>query len=133
MDSSASIKYLNSSLPVHAISFLDKQLDQEINLSIISKIELLSWTPPVAKDLLIVQKFTKEAIVFPIDESICDLAVAIRKLTKVKLPDILIAATAILNDFTLIADNDKDFSKIQAINVGLKYLNPFLITSNTIL
>ena len=32
----------------------------------------------------------------------------------------MIAATAIVYDFTLIADNDADFKKVS----GLKYLNP---------
>jgi predicted nucleic acid-binding protein len=42
---------------------------------------------------------------------------------KLKLPDAIIAATAIDNNFTLIADNDADFKKVP----GLKYINPMQI------
>jgi len=127
IDSSAAIKYLNNSLPVPSINFLDTELDKEINLSIISKIEILSWNPPAPNDLLVAQKFTEDAFVFTIDDHIGEIAVSIRKTTKVKLPDVLIAATAIARNFTLIADNDKDFNKIVALNIGFKYLNPFTI------
>ena len=128
IDSSAAIKYLNNSLPVVAATFLDKELDKEINLSIITKVEILAWNPPTPDDLLLAQKFTAGAVVFPVDERIGDIAVTIRKATKVKLPDILIAATAVARNFTLIADNDKDFDKIVALNIGFKYLNPFTIS-----
>jgi len=37
-----------------------------------------------------------------------------------KLPDALIAATALVNDFVLVADNDKDYGKVS----NLKYINP---------
>lgn len=43
-----------------------------------------------------------------------------RKLHGLKLPDALIAATAIVYEFTLIADNDKDFLR----EPSLKYINP---------
>jgi len=46
--------------------------------------------------------------------------IRIRKESKVKLPDAFIAATSIIHDLTLIADNDKDFLKVP----GLKYVNP---------
>ena len=127
IDSSAAIKYLNNSLPVQALAFLDKELDKEINLSIITKVEILAWDPPSPNDLIIARKFTDVAIIFPADDRICDTAILIRKATKVKLPDVLIAATAIVHDFTLVADNDKDFNRILDLNIGFKYLNPFTI------
>ncbi|MFI5196247.1 MAG: PIN domain-containing protein, partial [Chitinophagales bacterium] len=71
---------------------------------------------PAPNDLLIAQKFTNGAFVFLVDDHIGDVAIAIRKATNVKLPDIFIAATAITHNFTLIADNDKDFNKIVALN-----------------
>jgi tRNA(fMet)-specific endonuclease VapC len=127
IDSSAAIKYLNSSLPIGAINFLDNELDQEINMSIITKVEILGWNPPAPQDLLVAQKFTDGAFVLAVDDRIGEIAIPLRKATKVKLPDVLIAATAIANNFTLIADNDTDLNKIVALKVGFKYLNPFRI------
>ena len=58
-----------------------------------------------------------------IEDSIIAKAILIRKSYKLKLPDAIIAASAVVNDYTLIADNDKDFKKVKE----LKYINPALI------
>ncbi|WP_394996139.1 type II toxin-antitoxin system VapC family toxin [Emticicia sp.] len=58
---------------------------------------------------------------FPLDNSIVYKTIELRRLYKIKLPDAIIAATAIVFDFTLISRNDKDFENIN----GLKYYNPF--------
>ncbi|WP_257666684.1 PIN domain-containing protein [Parapedobacter tibetensis] len=55
-----------------------------------------------------------------VDEHVISETIRIRKTHKIKLPDALIAATAIVNNLTLIADNDKDFLMVSA----LKYINP---------
>jgi len=44
-------------------------------------------------------------------------AVDIRKTFKTKLPDAIIAATAIVNNLSLITRNTKDFEKIQELEV----------------
>nr|MBK9650605.1 PIN domain-containing protein [Bacteroidota bacterium] len=53
--------------------------------------------------------------------AIADQAILLRQEYKIKTPDAILAATAILGDYTLVSHNDKDFKKI----VSLKYLNPF--------
>lgn len=59
---------------------------------------------------------------FGIDDAIIAEGIRIRKTVKIKLPDAIIAATAIINDLVLISDNDKDFEKVMPL--GLQYLNP---------
>lgn len=127
IDSSAAIKYLNNTLPASSLLFLDAELDKEVNLSIVTKVEILAQESVDPANLVIAQQFADCAVVFPVDERIGEIAILIRKATKVKLPDVLIAATAIAYNFTLIADNDKDFNKIVSLDVGLKYINPFKI------
>jgi predicted nucleic acid-binding protein len=95
-------------------------VDQESNLSFISEIELPVWTPENPKDLIVYQQFVANSTVYNVDDSIIAETIRIRKTYKIKLPDALIAATAIVHGFTLIADNDKDFLRITA----LKYINP---------
>ena len=46
--------------------------------------------------------------------------ILIRKSNKIKLPDAIIAATAIVNNITLVTCNSDDFKLIN----GLKMLNP---------
>jgi predicted nucleic acid-binding protein len=43
------------------------------------------------------------------------------KYAKIKLPDAIIAATAIVNNFVLLSRNTKDFEGIE----GLEIVNPY--------
>jgi len=47
--------------------------------------------------------------------------IQIRKIKKIKLPDAIIAATAMVYNLTLVTHNMDDFKSIQ----GLKIINPF--------
>jgi len=53
--------------------------------------------------------------VYHIDDEIIDKTIDLRKKHKIKLPDAIIAATAIVNNFILISHNIKDFQKINEL------------------
>ncbi|WP_184543598.1 type II toxin-antitoxin system VapC family toxin [Mucilaginibacter sp. FT3.2] len=120
IDTSAVIKYLNTSLPASGLQFIDGIIDEESQLSFISEIELQVWNPPNAEDLEIYRLFVYQADIIGVDEGIIAEAILIRKNYQLKLPDAVIAATAITHNLTLVADNDKDFLKVTT----LKYINP---------
>ena len=120
MDTSAVIKYLNQTFSSKAIRFIDKVIDESCNISFISEIELQSWQPPNEDDLNVYKQFITVSTIFNIDKNITATTIEIRKKYKIKIADAIIAATALTNSFTLIADNDKDFLKV----ANLKYLNP---------
>ena len=120
IDTSAVIKYLNGTFPEEALVFLDGVVDDEGSISFISEIELQAWTPANPSDLLIYEQFVFNSTIIGVDNNIVNETIRIRKIHKIKLPDALIAAMAVVNDLTLIADNDKDFLKVS----GLKYINP---------
>jgi len=121
IDTSAAIKFLNESLPIKSLEFLDEILDKECIISFITQIELLAWDND-QEDMDIVHEFVFNSEILGFDESIIEKTIEIRKISKIKLPDALIAATAIEHDLILLADNDKDFRKV--VKLGLKYLNP---------
>jgi len=120
IDTSAIIKYLNENFPANNLEFIDEIVDKDSNLSVISQIELLCWSPTNSEDFKIFQQFIEESKVIQLTEGIVNETIRVRRAYGVKLPDSIIAATAIINDFVLIADNDKDFIKI----TELKYINP---------
>ena len=109
IDTSAVIKYLNGSLPESNLDFIDRIIDEEVHLSFISKIELQVWSPPNEMDLVIYRDFVSRADILSIDNNIISETIKIRKLYLLKLPDAIIAATAITHNLILIADNDKAF------------------------
>ena len=120
IDTSAVIKYLNGSLPDKGLEMLDRILDKECIISFITEIELQVWDPVNSSDTDIYNQFVNGSIVLEIEQPIIAETIRIRKTYKLKLPDALIAATAIVYKLTLISDNNKDFLKVPA----LKYLNP---------
>lgn len=120
IDTSAVIKYLNGTFLETALAFLDDVVDDESSISFISEIELQVWAPQNPDDLLIYQHFVANSTVIGVDDQVISETIRVRKTYKIKLPDALIAATAIVNNLTLIADNDKDFLKVPE----LIYINP---------
>lgn len=122
IDTCAVIKYLDNIYPPEALSFMDNLVDEDSRVSFITKIELLVWNPPVPSDIIIREEFLDGSEIYFINDDIISLAIQIRKTTNIKLPDAVIAATAMINNLILISDNDNDFLKVEPL--GLKYLNP---------
>src|ERR1035438_5100556 len=98
IDTSAVIKYLNDDFPPEGTAYIDKALEDEQVISFISEIELQSWNPTNPKDLIVYLDFVKEAVIISIDPEIIKETIEIRKKQKLKIPDAIIAATAIVNN-----------------------------------
>lgn len=122
IDTCAVIKYLDEIFPLEALSFMDNIIDEDCKVSFITKIELLVWNPPNPMDIEIRNEFLAGSEIQFVNDEIIDRAIKIRKETNIKLPDAVIAATAMTFNFVLLSDNDKDFLKVEPL--GLKYLNP---------
>jgi predicted nucleic acid-binding protein len=120
IDTSAVIKYLNNTFSAEGLLIIDKIIDQECLLSFITEVELQSWNPPNNQDLTVYIDFINQSTIYYVDNDIIKETIRIRKNYGIKIPDAFIAATALVNKLTLIADNDKDFLKISS----LKYINP---------
>ena len=121
LDTNTVIYLLDKNLSASALDFLKTLLLLEGNISIISKIELLSWLPPNPIDFIKVEQFVNDADIYSLNDEIVKKTIFFRKSYKIKLPDAIIAATAFVNDFTLISRNAADFKKIPS----LKFINPF--------
>ena len=91
------------------------------NLSVISKIELLGYTFPTIEEKEQTESFIQSSTIFALTDDIVDKTIELRKAHKIKLPDAIIAATALVHDLILISRNDKDFAVIPSLN----YNNPF--------
>jgi predicted nucleic acid-binding protein len=111
--------YFSDSLGVAGSLLLDKVIDVIPNLSVITQIELLCWNTDVQTEQNI-KNFIADSIILSITPEVINHCVALRKNKKIKTPDAIIAATALAFDFTLITNNEKDFTNIQ----NLKLLNP---------
>jgi predicted nucleic acid-binding protein len=65
--------------------------------------------------------FIDAAIIYDLNDDVVNTNIAICKQQKIKLPDAIIAATALIYDLSLINRNTKDFENIY----GLQIVNPW--------
>ena len=120
IDSNVISNYFLDIFSEKAISFLSYIIDEIPNLSVITKIEALSWrSPDIAKEN-VVRLFVHNSSIIALSDIIVDKCIEIRRTCKIKTPDAIIAATAIVHGFTLIT-SDLGFRRIQ----NLEIIDPF--------
>ncbi len=91
------------------------------SISAITEIELLCWKTATEKDLEVLRNFINDVLVIELEQPIKIKTADIRKVHRIKLPDAIIAATALVYDLTLLSRNLSDFGGIN----GLKIINPW--------
>jgi predicted nucleic acid-binding protein len=119
LDTNTVIDFSVQKLPDRANEKLSFIIDTSPKISIINKIELLSFSNVPGQIIF----FTDNAFVISLDENIVQKTIELRRKYKIKLPDAIIAATALIFDLTLITHNISDFKKIN----GLKLVDSYLI------
>jgi predicted nucleic acid-binding protein len=119
VDTNCLIDAQTNRLPKSGLDFLATVLNENFIVSFITYIEYLGYKE--------ISKFSEEfislAFVVEIDKSIIDICVQLRKNHKIKLPDAIIAATAMARNYILITNNEKDFISIS----NLKIINPYKV------
>lgn len=119
IDTNAVIDYLGRKLPLNGMKFMDSVIDATPNVSVITKIEVLGFNTHEEYYSLLTG-FMDDSIIFDLSEESINQSILLRKKFKIKLPDVIIAATAISNKLQLITRNVKDFERI-----GLTTINPW--------
>jgi len=117
IDSNIIIYLSINKIPDIGKKFVKEIIDRRPEISVITKMELLGFNEVPVE----IVEFTNIAEVYPVEDDIVDQTIELRKKIKIKLPDAIIAATAIKNHLTLITRNKKDFSKINFLNI----IDPF--------
>ena len=121
-DTNTAIYYLQQQFPPLAEKFMDDLLTEAPPcISAITEIELLCWKAATEKDTEVLHNFINDCLVLELERPIKLRTADIRKQLKIKLPDAIIAATALVYGLTLISRNTKDFEHIS----GLFTVNPW--------
>ena len=94
--------------------------DNDVAVSAVSYVETLGYHRLSDADRATLVAFFTSAVMLPITPVILDRAVQLRQTRKKSLGDALVAATALVNDRTLVTRNVKDFAWIE----GLRLQNP---------
>ena len=95
--------------------------DDALYLSDVSFMETLGYAFADEAEKQEIENLLSVLFRFPIQELVVQKVIAIRQTRRMKLPDAIIAATALIHDCVLVTRNISDFSGLP----GLVILNPF--------
>jgi len=120
IDTNAVIELIAGKLPTSGEEWVENILiTEDAYLSIINRIELLGFNGPT-QEMDALSNFVTSVTVLPLSDEIAEKSIWVRKQKKIRLPDAIIAATALVHSLGIISRNTKDFKDIE----GLKVKNP---------
>ena len=108
IDTNTVVFYFDNKLPHRVNAIIE---NGAINISVITRMELMSWSGATKPQVDVIKEFIKKAVVHNLEEAVILKAIEIRKKKRMKLPDAIIAATAITRDIILVT-NDGTNSKV---------------------
>jgi predicted nucleic acid-binding protein len=120
IDTNVVIDYLGNKLPASGMVFMNTLMDSIPNISLVTKIEVLGFQVPEEHQQLL-SNFINDAIVLDLTYQVVNICIDIRKKYKTKLPDAIIAATALAFNMILTTRNTSDFKNID----GLQVIDPY--------
>jgi len=120
LDSNVIIGYLAGQIPSSGMKIVSEIVSNRPNISVISQIEVLRFNDTPENEAVL-REFINMSKVYPLSNNVVEHTIKLCKQIKIKLPDAIIAATALLEDFTLVTRNVNDFKKIPELII----LNPW--------
>ena len=101
------------------LNYLANVINKNFTISFITLIEYLGYKDITKSS----EDFIALAKVIEIDKFIIQICIDLRKNYKIKIPDAIIAATALSCNLILITNNEKDFAAIPKLNL----INPYFL------
>ena len=119
-DTNIFIYHFNNQLTESGTALLREGIAGNGAYSVITRIEVLGYRQSESAESQAKQLLSK-LVELPLTSEIAERTIAIRKNLRIKIPDAIIAATALEYSLQLVSRNEEDFSQIQ----DLKLVNPF--------
>lgn len=95
IDTNILIYHLHSALDKNAERLLKTVLERGSYISVITRIELLGWHKHTSKSIRLTESLLEFLEESPLTSEVVDICVALRRKNNIKIPDAVIAATAI--------------------------------------
>ena len=109
IDTNTLSDYFGEKLPLDGLDFIDTLVNENPQISVMTRIESLSY---LTSQIETFRSFVNYSTVFDLTEDIIIRTIALRRSRRIKIPDAIIAATALEYDLTLITHNTYDFQGI---------------------
>ena len=119
LDTNILIYYFNGNMERTVKDKVSTLIRESFQISIISKMEFLGF-PFNLQEKQKAEQFVACATIRPLSDEIVQHVIDIRKEKRIKLPDAIIAATAVQYSAILVTRNTKDFN-----DLALETYNPF--------
>lgn len=123
LDSNAVMGYLNQDSTLGFIEQFEQALVEGAAISVITTIEVLGWRGHDAASRLSAEKLLGCMDEISLSTGVVQQTISLRTLYSIKLPDAVIAATALTSDLKLMTRNLADFERV----AGLRVINPFIM------
>jgi len=121
IDSNTIIEYVGKRLPITGTLWLENLIDSEDGtLSIINWIEIFSYPSIGDEEKNRFEDLCERLMLLNLTFDIAERTALLRQTVKMKLPDAIIAATALVHNLTLVTNDTHDFKNVP----GLNLLNP---------
>ena len=117
IDTNCLIDAQMNAIPANGLQFLKDIINVDFTVSFVSYIEFLGYKNVTKAS----EDFISLDNVIEVGKAIINTCIAIRKQHHIKLPDAIIAATALTYNLTLLTRNTNDFKNIE----GLEVVNPW--------
>jgi predicted nucleic acid-binding protein len=120
IDTNVVIAVLKGQIPSQNLPKIIAIMNDSFIISTIINIETLGYHAITLQDKIQTEHLLAQSTVIYIDKLIEQKAIEIRQQKKMKLGDSIIAATALVNNLTIVTRNETDF-----YGLGLTIYNPF--------
>lgn len=117
IDTNIIIYYFKDEFPGDKTEWITDVFRTSFNVSVIAKIEFLGWNGFTPLQYTQASQFLDNANIISMDNVIVGKAIQLMREQRIKLPDAVIAATSLINRFTLVTRNVKDFIGIEGLDV----------------
>jgi len=121
IDTDALIHALSGNAQASILSRIDDAIADQARYSVVTRMELLGWNGHTADSRRETEALLAQLMEITLTPAIVALVIDLRSSITIKLPDAIIAASALAEDLPLMTCNTGDFKRI----AGLVVIDPF--------
>lgn len=124
VDSNALIYLLSGTESPLVLNRIEQALRHQSCISVLTRIEVLGWQTHTDASLLLARQLLDSLPQIELRPDVVERTIQLRLQVKAKLPDAVIAATALCEGLPLMTRNSTDFQRFE----GLQIIDPFAVS-----